>query len=123
MLEIWIHPARRTLRHCLIPAQMLSRFLNCGAVHLEQPERAPDGRVRLSRPDAVPILPRRASGKHRSGIQETMRMPATTMEKTVARALHDKSRANGKTPDIRGVFEQTLCSGHEPACFGRSGDD
>ncbi len=49
-------------------------------------------------------------------------MPAARMEKCVARALHDKTRANVKTRDIRGVSEQTLGSGHEPACFGRTTD-
>jgi hypothetical protein len=44
------------------------------------------------------------------------------MEESVARALHDKNRANVKTRDMRGVFEQTLGSGHEPACFGRTCD-
>ena len=78
--------------------------------------------VRRSRPDEAPIPPKYESAKHHSDNQNILRTLETEMEESVARALHDKSRANVKTREVRRVFEQTLGSGHEAACFGRTTD-
>jgi hypothetical protein len=120
--KISSHPPKSKRRAVVIPRHTPGCFANGVAAHPEQTGPVPEKFARRIHPRESPIAPKHSNVKRRSGNQDTSRFPALEMQKPVARALHDKSRANVKTRDIRGVLEQTLGSGHEPACFGRTTD-
>ena len=120
--KISSHPPKSKRRAVVIPRHTPGFFANGVAANPEQTGPLPERFARRIHLRESPIAPKHSNVNRRSGIQETMRMPAITMEKPVARPLHDKSCANVKTRDIRRVSEQTLGSGHEPACFGRTAD-